>query len=85
MDVNEEARARLDEEHKQMGVKLEQHCVPLLQKVARCMKGEEIDYTGFGIWRIFCSSLEHTMQCRVITEEQWQGFLELQEKAYGKK
>ncbi len=84
MDANEEAKIRLDEEYKQMGAQLEQHCVPLLQKLIRCMKGEEVDHTGLGMWRIFCDSLESAMKCRVITEEQWQGFVELQEKVYGK-
>ncbi len=83
MDANEEVRARLDEEHRQTGIQLER-CILLLQKLSLCMKGEEIDYTGFGMWRIFCDALESVMECRVITEEQWQGFLELQEKVYGK-
>jgi len=87
VDANEEARyaearKRLAEEAKVAGENLE-HCVVLLQKLSRCMKGEEVDYTGLGMWRIFCNALERTMNCRVITEEQWAAFLEMQEKLYG--
>jgi hypothetical protein len=88
VDANEEARyaearLRLAEEAKEAGTKLEL-CVALLQKLSRCMKGEEVDHTGLGLWRIFCNNLEYAMKCRVITEEQWQAFLEMQDE-YGKR
>lgn len=77
--TNEEAKAQIDQEHKQIGLQLE-NCINLLQEFSCCLKGEKIDYTGLGLWRIFCNNLEQIMKCRILTEDQWQYFIELQEK-----
>lgn len=81
--TDEEARTRLEAEYRAKAERLE-GCVSILQHLIRCMRGEDVDVTGMGLWRIFCDQLDAAMDCRVIAAEQWQEFLELQEKANAK-
>lgn len=50
-------------------IKLE-HARDLLDRYIRCVKGEEMDYTGRGLWNIFCHALEDATGCKVISNGQ---------------
>ena len=61
-----------------------EHCVELLQRYVRVLRDEEIDYTGFGLWQIFCNNLETANDCKVITKSQYEWFKKWNDEAVAK-
>ncbi len=55
-------------------------CAAELRHVASVRRGEEQDLTGFGCWRIFCDHLEHAMDVKVITRDQWDAFVAMEKE-----
>ncbi len=49
---------------------------------AKIMRGEIQDMTGIGHWRILCGRLERTMDCKVITKEQYEAFKKLSDEEF---
>lgn len=50
----------------------------MLLHYASVLRGDEQDLTGCGVRAIFVTSLEHALGVKVITEKQWESFLELE-------
>lgn len=42
---------------------------------AAVLRGERQDLTGFGEWNIICNDIEHVMNVKVITMDQWNTFI----------
>jgi hypothetical protein len=60
-----------------------EHSIELLQRYVRVLRDEEIDYTGLGLWQIFCNSLI-AVDCKVITKSQYEWFKKRSDEEYAK-
>jgi hypothetical protein len=45
-------------------------CVIRLQEYIRHLRGEKVDLTGVGPWRMFCDALERAMDVKIIAKEE---------------
>lgn len=49
-----------------------EHCVMLLNRYIKVLRGEHEDLTGFGLWKIFVTNLEIAANVRVVSKEAWE-------------
>ena len=50
--------------------------------LANIYRGVSQDLTGFGQWRILCHQIERVMDCKIITQHQYEAFERLSEAEF---
>ncbi len=72
--------SELEKEKKIQAVGLERCAIQLLH-YAMCLRGDEVDMTGMGAWRIFLANFEQVANVKVIEPHQFDYFVNLEKQA----
>ena len=62
-----------------------EHVAEMMLHMAKILRGEVVDRTGLGYWRILCNHLGRVMDVKVIPKSQYEAFRELADADYEKR
>jgi hypothetical protein len=69
------------QDYLQLAIELDQ-IAEGFKHLAKVFRGEVIDHTGIGAWRILCNQLGQTMDVSVITKDQYEDYKKLSDEDY---
>lgn len=72
-----EACERIRQEQLRVARELEDNFLPLLRHYIKCLKGEEQDLTGMGLWKFTKEASGRITKTQVINMRQWEAYKEV--------